>query len=300
MPLPARLIRLPDGRALGVAEYGDPAGPPVFYMHGWPASRLEAALLPGLRVRLIAVDRPGYGGSDPKPGRTMLDIAADVASAADELGLARFSVAGVSGGGAYALACAHALPDRVVSAAIVSAVPPPGAPGVGGDLSRLMLLGRNPVVGRAVLALGRALLRSGRLRPPVLDGHGLREGDRAVMTTEMAGLLADAWREGLRRGVSGALSDARLYARPWGFPLSEITVPVGVWHGGQDTIVPVATTAAFDPLPNATRRILPDEGHYSLALRHGHAALEALAADCCIAHLIFANVPHCAHRSWPT
>ncbi len=271
------MIRLPDGRSLGVSEFGDPAGRPVFYMHGWPASRLEAALLPGLRVRLIAVDRPGYGASDPKPGRTILDIAADVASAADELGLARFAVAGVSGGGAYALACAHALPDRVTSAAIMSAVPPPGAPGMGGDLARLMLLGRNPVAGRAVLALGRALFRSGRLRPPVLDGRGLLDGDLAVMTPQMAGLLADAWLEGLRPGVSGALSDARLYARPWGFSLSAITVPVGVWHGEQDTIVPVATTVAFDDLPNAVRTILPGEGHYSLALRHGHDALEALA-----------------------
>jgi pimeloyl-ACP methyl ester carboxylesterase len=271
------VIRLPDGRSLGLSEFGDPAGRPVFYMHGWPASRLEAALLPGIRVRLIAVDRPGYGASDPKPGRTMLDVAADVADAADQLGLRRFAVAGVSGGGAYALACARALPGRVTSAAIMSAVPPPDTPGLGGDLSRLMRLGRNPVAGRAVLTLGRALFRSGRLRPPVLDGRGLLDGDLAVMTPQMAGLLADAWLEGLRRGISGALSDARLYARPWGFAFSEITVPVGVWHGGQDTIVPVATTSAFDALPNAVRKVLAGEGHYSLALRHGHEALESLA-----------------------
>lgn len=271
-------IRLPDGRALGVAEFGDPGGPPVFYMHGWPACRLEAALLPGVAVRLIALDRPGYGCSGPHPGRTMLDFARDVASAADALGLDRFAVAGVSGGGAYALACAHALPGRVKAAAVVSAVPPPDAPGMGGDLALLMRLGRNPVPGRAVLGLGRALFRSGRLRPPVLDGHGLSGPDRAVMTPAMAGLLADAWREGLRPGVAGALSDARLYARPWGFDLSGIQTHVAVWHGADDTIVPAATSAAFDALPNADRRILAGEGHYSLALRHGHSALEALVA----------------------
>lgn len=278
MSLPARVIRLPDGRAMGLAEFGDPAAPPVFYMHGWPACRLEAALLPDLAARLIALDRPGYGASSPHPGRTMLTMAADVASVADALGLGRFAVAGVSGGGAYALACAHALPGRVTAAAVVSAVPPPDAPGIGGDVALLFRLGRNPIPGRAVLALGRALFRAGRLRPPVLDGHGLLDGDREVMTPRMAGLLADAWREGLRPGVAGALSDARLYARPWGFALSEIRVPVALWHGTQDTIVPAATSAAFDPLPVATRRMVSGEGHYSLALRHGHAAMEWLIA----------------------
>ncbi|MGI4944133.1 MAG: alpha/beta fold hydrolase, partial [Janthinobacterium lividum] len=97
---------------ISVEEYGDPAGPPVLYFHGWPASRLEAGLIPDLSVRLLALDRPGYGRSTPQPGRTLLDWPADVAAVADRLGLAKFHVVGLSGGGPYAAACALALPDR--------------------------------------------------------------------------------------------------------------------------------------------------------------------------------------------
>ena len=122
---PSLTVRLPDGRLIAVEEYGDPAGPPVFYFHGWPASRLEAGLIPDLPVRLLALDRPGYGRSAPQRGRTLADWPADVTAVADRLGLARFHVVGLSGGGPYAAACALALPDRVLGVAMVCPVPPP-------------------------------------------------------------------------------------------------------------------------------------------------------------------------------
>lgn len=115
---------LPDGRRLGHALYGDSAGPPVIYMHGFPASRLEAKLLEEaaceIGVSLITPDRPGLGLSDFQPGRAITDWPGDVAHLADALDLDRFSVVGVSGGCPYALACAHQLGDRVIRTAIIA------------------------------------------------------------------------------------------------------------------------------------------------------------------------------------
>src|SRR3954471_17322215 len=95
-------ITLPGGRRLGYAKYGDPDAMPVLYCHGFPSCRLEPSMLPVSGIRLIALDRPGYGLSEPLPGRTLRDWPRDVAAAADALGLHRFAVVGVSGGAPYA------------------------------------------------------------------------------------------------------------------------------------------------------------------------------------------------------
>jgi pimeloyl-ACP methyl ester carboxylesterase len=121
-------LLLGDGRKLGYAQYGRPDGEPLFYFHGHPGSRLEArfahraAAEAGLRV--VALDRPGYGLSDFQPGRVITGWPADVAEAADLLRIGKFSVAGASGGGPYALACAWRLPGRVIRAAVISGVGP--------------------------------------------------------------------------------------------------------------------------------------------------------------------------------
>ena len=112
-----RLIRLPDGRNLCYAEYGDPQGKPVMSFHGGPGSHLEheaySATIGSLGVRLICPDRPGMGLSDFQPGRKLLDWPPDVLALADALGLERFGVMGWSVGSQYALACAYAIPERL-------------------------------------------------------------------------------------------------------------------------------------------------------------------------------------------
>ena len=136
-------VQLADGRPLGHREYGEPAGAPVVYLHGMPGSRLEPVPLEAeLRrsgVRLVALERPGYGLSTPRGKSGLLDWPADVAAAADQLGIGRFAVLGVSTGGKYAAACAYALPERVGRAAIVSGIGPPDDPafpgGAGQDRS---------------------------------------------------------------------------------------------------------------------------------------------------------------------
>ncbi|MEO8291337.1 MAG: alpha/beta fold hydrolase, partial [Gaiellaceae bacterium] len=127
--------RLPsDGRILCVVEEGDPGGPAILCHHGTPGSRLlwrglvEDAGTRG--IRLLGYDRPGYGGSDPHPGRRAADAAGDVAAIADGLGIERLAVHGGSGGGPHALACAALLPDRVVAAASLAGVAPFEAEGL--------------------------------------------------------------------------------------------------------------------------------------------------------------------------
>src|SRR3954465_14232198 len=123
-----RTIRLRDGRRLGYAEWGGLGGPPVLYFHGWPGSRLEGRLADeaarGEGVRLIALDRPGMGLSDYQPRRRLVDWPDDVLQLATALGLERFAVLGISGGGPYAAVCAWKLPEQLTRAEIVSSLAP--------------------------------------------------------------------------------------------------------------------------------------------------------------------------------
>ena len=271
------MVRLLDGRTIAVEEYGDPAGPVVLYFHGWPASRLEAGLIPDLPVRLLAFDRPGYGRSSPKPNRLLLDWPQDVAEVADRLGLGRFHIVGLSGGAPYAAACAYALPDRVLGTALVCPVPPahgihPRAPGVG----HLFRLGRHPVLAHRLFSVVRPLLRQRIITPSTLVGGSLPASDRECLNAKTLSGLARVWREGIGRSVQGALSDAQIYARDWRVPFGGITVPVDVWYGSQDSLIPLHALAPFEAIPGMRLHVLPNEGHYSLAIRHAATILRQL------------------------
>ena len=119
----ARVVELSGGRRLGLAEYGDPEGVPVFYFHGLLSSRLEArphdAILRELGVRLISLDRPGVGASSPQPERTLAGFAVDVRAVADRLGVDELRVVGASAGGACALSVAAELPERTARAVVL-------------------------------------------------------------------------------------------------------------------------------------------------------------------------------------
>lgn len=276
---PSLAVRLPDGRTIAVEEYGDPAGPVALYFHGWPASRLEAGLIPNLPVRLLAFDRPGYGRSSPKPGRTLLDWPRDVAAVADRLGLHRFHLVGLSGGAPFAVACAFALPGRVLRMTLVCPVPPsqgihPRTPGIG----HLFRLGRHPVLARRVFGMVRPLLRRRIITPRTLVGGSLPASDRECLDATVLSGLSHAWREGIGRSLQGALSDAEIYARDWGTPLGAISVPTDIWHGGEDTLVPVDALAPFKAMPNMRLRVVPNEGHHSLPIRHAAAILRQLTS----------------------
>ena len=265
---------------MAVQAFGDPAGPPVIYCHGWPACRLEAGLISRVGVSLFAVDRPGYGGSDPQPGRGLRDWPRDVAAVADALGLRRFHIAGVSGGGPFAASAAAALPARVRGLALINAVPPPQTPGLAGSgVAELFRLGRLPRRAWWVLSAARTLLRLRLLTPGRIIGPGLPEADRACLSPAMLAAIGQVWREALAPGVAGALSDAAILADPWEFALDEIRVPTVVWAGAEDSMVPAGAAAAYAAIPGAAVQVVAGEGHYSLPLRHADRILRALVND---------------------
>ena len=106
----------------------------------------------------------------------------------------------------------------------------------------------------------------------------LTPADRAVLPPAMRAMLVEVFREGLRLSSLGALADARIYARPWGFPMTSIAVPTLAWHGAADHLIPAAASRIFSTIPGAVLDIRPGEGHYSLSLGHGHALLGDLIA----------------------
>lgn len=265
-------MSLRNGRRLGYAEYGDPGGTPGFSFHGHPGSRLEprfadaAAADAGLRV--IALDRPGYGLSDFQPDRRIIDWPGDVAEAADALGIDRFGVLGSSGGGPYALACAHALPERVTRAGVISGVGPYDAPG-GTDGIRwqnrvgFQLGARFPPLARlAMSSMARQLRRRpDRTLAAIAQAMSPRDAEIA-RRPEVREILAADIAEAFRQGSRGAALDVVLLGRPWGFRLEEIQTPIYLWQGEEDVLVPPAMGRYMaGALPNCRARFFPGEGH---------------------------------------
>lgn len=234
-------VTLADGRRLGYAEYGDAAGEPWFYFHGTPGSRFEARFASDAatrrHVRLIAVDRPGYGLSDFQRGRRIRDWPGDVAQLAAHLGIERFGVIGLSGGGPHALACALALPGQVTAAGLVSSAGP-----VEAYLERSRTaLGR--LVRRASLPFVRAMLWllvlwMWSMLPRVSERWVSRWPDRRVLARpEARRMFRDELVEGLRPGPRGAAHEFGLHTRPWRLDLAGLAVPVFQWHGEDDVVV---------------------------------------------------------------
>lgn len=281
----SRTVKLDGGRKLGFVELGDPSGPPVFFFHGFPGSRLQPAILPVHGIRVISIDRPGYGLSDPQENRRLSDWPADVAAVADHLDVAEFSVLGVSGGAPYAAACAHDLAGRVRNAVIVCGLGPPDAPGMAAAHLRLLravggwrefpregLL--NLFRGVALTPIGERINR--RLR--ALAPKGSKEWH--ALTPEFASLLRASWAEGLRYSTLGMVSDAEIYGTPWHFEVNDIRVPMTVWHGSADTTVPVSVGHYYAAhCASAHGRFPMGEGHFSLLRNHIDQIVASTAAD---------------------
>ncbi len=282
-----KTLRLEDGRLLGYAIYGDPGGEPVFYFHGFPGSRLEAQLADQvaaqLGVRLIALDRPGFGLSDFKARRTIFDWPDDVIKIADTLGINRFATVGVSGGGPYAAACALRIPQRLTAAAIVSGLGPLDTPN---GTDRMILTNHLIfLLGRRLPWLARISLRCTayqvRRNPERMLGRiigALPDADKAVLARpEVKTAIRDNIVEAFRGGSSGAACELLLYSRPWGFLLKDIALRVNLWHGEEDRSVP-PTMGRYQAraIPNCRAIFCPREGHFSLAINHMEEILSGL------------------------
>jgi pimeloyl-ACP methyl ester carboxylesterase len=256
-------LRLPDGRRVTYADHGDQAGPVVLACVGTPQSRL---LPPGEReraramgFRLVVPERPGFGGSDPMPGRTLEDWPADAVALMDGLGVGRFGVVGGSGGGPYAVACGVLLGERVTAVALVAPAEPPDAPAHG------FLPLADPA---ALRERGETMARLARDDPDALDrffAPDISEADRRQAAEADPALRAwelENLREAFRQGTDGYVEDHTISASEWSYLLPRLRQPTRIWQGADDNNVPAAATRWLaDRIPGAELTLLPAAGH---------------------------------------
>ena len=265
-------MTLADGRTLAYVERGEPDGLPVVFHHGTPGSRHGQHPDPDVYrgVRFFTFDRPGYGLSDPRPGRQVADVAADVSALADHLGLERFAVFGASGGGPHALACAALLPDRVERALVMVGAAPSDDP----EFDFMAGMADVNVI-EFVAALEGEDALAAVLAPWVeqiaSDPEGmidrlaaeLPDYDREVVSRpEIRAELVASFGESVRQGARGWIDDDLAFASSWGFDLADVGPEVRLLQGELDVLVPRAHCEYLaDKLPRATFELVPGAGH---------------------------------------
>ncbi len=282
-------IRTAHGRRLQVLEVGVPDGRAVLVHSGTPNSRLiyepAVRLAETQGIRMLCYDRPGYGGSDRDPGRSVASCAPDVQAIADALGIERLAVWGISGGGPHAIACAALLPDLVASVAVLASIAPWGADG----LDYFEGMGRENVeVWELTLrdqAAGRARHEQHRVESLAATPETLYTTmetlltpvDRAALTPALTEFFYEATQLGLAPGADGWWDDDVAFAAPWGFELEQIRTPVLLLHGRQDRFVPFTHGEWLARhIPGVEARLLDDDGHLTLIENHLAAVHEWL------------------------
>jgi pimeloyl-ACP methyl ester carboxylesterase len=279
-------VRLPSGRRIGYAEYGDPSGPLVFYFHGTPGSRIEAGLIAdeatAAGVRLVALERPGIGLSDYQSNRRILSWPTDVASAAEALGYGgtSFGIVGLSGGAPYALACVRCIPERLTHVAVVSGHTPPGGPE--GNQDRLIAwVGRRPRLATLAFRVASNQLR----KHPNFVLHKVAkswaESDRQLILCNPAyyAALNQTLLEATRCGPEGIVTDVTLLGSDWGYRLCDLPhASVSFWQGGCDPIAPAAMGHYFQRnVAGSELTIDPRAGHLTMLKWHAAAILGRFA-----------------------
>jgi pimeloyl-ACP methyl ester carboxylesterase len=272
-------ISLPDGRTLEAVDEGDPDGTLLIFHHGSPGAAVafepfdRAAAERG--IRLVTLSRAGFGDSGRLEGRSVASAAADAAALADHLGAERFVTIGWSGGGPHALACAALLPERVPAAATIAGVAPYDAEGLAwtdgmGESNQIEypLAARDP---DELLRWMQPQVEALAVVEPDAIVSELRslisEVDEAEVTGALGELLAASFRRAFANGVWGWYDDDLAFVQPWGFDPGSIRVPVSVWQGQQDLMVPFAHGEwLVAHVPTARARLRPQHGHLSLAV----------------------------------
>ncbi len=286
--LPQGDVRLRDGRRLAYAEYGDLKGKPVLFFHATPGSRLfhhpDESVAAAAGARIIVIERPGFGRSDFKADRKLLEWPDDVLQLADALNLPKFAVLGYSGGGAYAAACASSIPDRLTAIGLVGSIAPMGDP----EMTKGM-----HGIGHIFLSLDRHLSPLAKLGTGVmcnfwrdnpeayfksqLDGLRDSEAARDLLPSIKTMLAADI-REAIRCGTEGVTLDLKLLSQPWGFQIDAIKPEVLLWHGETDAEAPaVMGKRLARAIPHCRAAFFPAEGHWVIYV-HWREILTALLA----------------------
>jgi pimeloyl-ACP methyl ester carboxylesterase len=271
-------VTLRDGRTLHVYDGGDPDGNVLVEHHGTPGSGLgyppdlELARERGLRD--IRYDRAGYGGSTPNPGRSVVDVVADIENVLDELGIERYASLGGSGGCPHSFACG-ARSERCLAAAAIAAPTPYPADGLDWlagmgqeNIEEFSLALQGPEKLEPYLEREAAELREATpeqikdvmatVLPPV---------DAAVLTGDRAKHVKQSSERALVQGIAGWRDDDIAFTKPWGFELAEIRVPTLLWQGVQDKMVPVGHARWLaERIPGVETRISEEDGHLSIAV----------------------------------
>ena len=288
----AQTMRLPDGRDLEFLTGGDEDGFPFVYHFGTPGAAVhyqpmwDAAERAGLH--LVTYSRPGYGASTPRvrPEGWPVPITADAEDTAlllDHLGLGEFVTLGWSGGGPRALACGATMPDRcraVVTLAGVAPVDSPGldwSAGMGPENVRDFEAAAAGREAYAPLAAESAQELAAVTAADIVAAFGelIDEVDAAALTGDFADYAAAAFRHAVAQGPEGMLEDTLQIVRPWGFDPADITVPVAVWQGAHDKMVPFEHGRWLaQAIPGSRVHLYDDEGHLSLV-----AKIDEILAD---------------------
>lgn len=269
---------LEDGRLLDVRISGPSDGLPLVFHHGTPGAGTpirvleRAAHARGFRV--VSPSRPGYGNSSRNPGRSVADVVPDVGTVLNSINADRCVVAGWSGGGPHALACAARL-KAAAAVLVIAGV----APYAVSDLDWMRGMGQDNVEEFSAALAGQDKLAPflGEQREHLKDVAAvdivaslaslLPDVDRAVLTEEFGEDMATAFHEGLKNGIDGWLDDDLAFARPWGFDLAEISQPVTLWQGAEDLMVPFAHGEWLaSRLPGALVHLEQGEGHLSVGV----------------------------------
>lgn len=284
-------IQLSDGRLLCYAEYGSPHGHPVMFFHGTPSSRMEAGIMGDevfcqYGLRIIALDRPGMGGSSFQPRRSYTDWPKDVVALADHLGIEMFSVMGNSGGCPYAAVCAAKIPERLLSAVVACGAWRMDWPEAFQNL---------PLVNRLFWTMAKrvpflfgpviSMMSSSSKEPSEQDLEKMKRrispaDFEALMRPEIRDRFRQMSKESMRQGTRGVAWDARLIVTEWDFQLSEIRMPFHIFHGDQDTSVPIAVARkAASLLSDARLVVFEGEGHASTPLNQFEHIARALSGS---------------------
>jgi pimeloyl-ACP methyl ester carboxylesterase len=270
-------IRTPDGRDLELVTEGTDGGVPLIYHSGTPTAAIEFPMLAEPAAahgwQVVRASRPGYAGSTPREGRSVADVIEDVTAILDHLGRDRFVTLGWSGGGPHALATAALLPDRCAGAAVLAGVAPYDAQGLDWydgmgpenvEEFSAAVESREALTAFLETQAAGLVAVTGEQVAEVL-GQLVDEVDRGALTGEFADYVAGDFRRAVSTGIAGWRDDDLAFARPWGFDLADIRVPVSVWQGAHDRMVPYAHgrwLAAH--VPGARVNLYDDEGHLSL------------------------------------
>jgi pimeloyl-ACP methyl ester carboxylesterase len=282
-------VATPDGRSLELLVQGDPDGTLLIFHHGSPGSAAPFAPFDRAaaerRIALAFLSRAGFGDSSRQEGRRVLEAAADAAAIADHLGRETFLTTGWSGGGPHALACAALLPDRVLACATIAGVAPYDAEGLDwtagmGEDNQVEypLAARDPDASLEWLRPRAEAMA--KIRPDEIVAELrsiISEVDAAQVTGAFGESLAASFRGAFRHGPWGWFDDDQAFVHDWGFDLASIRVPVSVWQGEQDLMVPFAHGEwLVRHVPTARARLHPEHGHLSLGVGAFGAILDDL------------------------